>query len=117
MGEPVRIVDIARQLIRIAGKVPERDIMLKFIGIRPGEKLDEELFDPAEKLLPACGAGVLVARPRPMKSWKLLRRAFMSLAEACDAGDDQKARIVLASVVPGFASAHICAGEIAQRVA
>ena len=52
MGEPVRIVDLARQMIRLAGRVPDRDVKIEFIGLRPGEKLHEELFHDAEAALP-----------------------------------------------------------------
>ena len=52
MGEPVRILDVARQVIRLAGLEPERDIEIEFTGLRPGEKLYEELFYPDEALIP-----------------------------------------------------------------
>ena len=48
MGEPVKIVDLARKMIQLAGYVPDQDIEIKFTGIRPGEKLQEELINPDE---------------------------------------------------------------------
>jgi FlaA1/EpsC-like NDP-sugar epimerase len=64
MGEPVRIVDLARQMIRLAGLRPEIDVKVAFTGLRPGEKLFEEIFHGAEPPLPTESAGILVATPR-----------------------------------------------------
>jgi O-antigen biosynthesis protein WbqV len=50
MGEPIRIVDLARRMISLAGYVPNRDIAIEFVGIRDGEKLNEQLFDDNEIL-------------------------------------------------------------------
>jgi FlaA1/EpsC-like NDP-sugar epimerase len=48
MGEPVRIVDLAHNMIRLSGKEPERDVAIEFIGARPGEKLQEDLWGDGE---------------------------------------------------------------------
>lgn len=63
MGEPVYIVELARQVIRLAGLRPDIDVKIEFTGIRPGEKLFEELFDPAEAPTVSGVNGVAVASP------------------------------------------------------
>jgi FlaA1/EpsC-like NDP-sugar epimerase len=60
MGEPVRIYDLAETMIRLSGYEPERDIAIQIVGARPGEKLDEDLFNPYE-------------RPQPTPAQKILR--------------------------------------------
>ena len=61
MGKPVRIVDLARRMIEMAGMVPERDIEIKFIGLREGEKLYEELLCSEENNLPTTHNKIMVA--------------------------------------------------------
>jgi FlaA1/EpsC-like NDP-sugar epimerase len=64
MGEPVKIVDLARQMIRLAGLEPDRDIEIKFTGLRNGEKLTERLSDEHEPLQPTVLPGILTTAPR-----------------------------------------------------
>ncbi|WP_442755768.1 polysaccharide biosynthesis protein [Methylocystis sp. JAN1] len=64
MGEPIRIVDLARRMISLAGYLPDRDIPISFIGVREGEKLHEELFDENEILETTDVAGIRLARSR-----------------------------------------------------
>jgi O-antigen biosynthesis protein WbqV len=64
MGEPVKIVDLARQMIRLAGLEPDRDIKIVFTGLRPGEKLTERLSDDDEPLKQTALSGILTAAPR-----------------------------------------------------
>jgi FlaA1/EpsC-like NDP-sugar epimerase len=56
MGEPVRILDLAKDMIRLSGREPERDIEIRVVGIRPGEKLHEQLFD-ADEVVDRVDAG------------------------------------------------------------
>lgn len=64
MGQPVKIVDLARRMIEMAGLVPDRDIKIEFIGLRPGEKLFEELLNNKEETLPTDNEKILVAKVR-----------------------------------------------------
>jgi O-antigen biosynthesis protein WbqV len=64
MGEPVKIVDLARQMIRLAGLKPDKDIAIQFVGLRPGEKLYEELFYGEEAPDPTSCPGVMLSAPR-----------------------------------------------------
>ena len=64
MGEPVKIVDLARQMIRLAGLEPDRDIQIKFTGLRNGEKLTERLSDEDEPLQPTQLSGILTTSPQ-----------------------------------------------------
>jgi FlaA1/EpsC-like NDP-sugar epimerase len=66
MGEPVRILDLARQMIELSGLEPERDIAIEVIGARPGEKLREELFNPFERPQPTAAEKILLAQRDPM---------------------------------------------------
>jgi FlaA1/EpsC-like NDP-sugar epimerase len=65
MGEPVRIMDLAEQMIRLSGLEPERDIAIEVVGRRPGEKLHEELFNPYERPQPTPAEKILLAGCAP----------------------------------------------------
>ena len=64
MGEPVKILDLARNMIRLAGYTPEKDIRIVFTGLRPGEKLYEELLNQKETTIPTANEKIMVARVR-----------------------------------------------------
>ncbi|MBT5665032.1 MAG: polysaccharide biosynthesis protein, partial [Rhodospirillaceae bacterium] len=64
MGEPVRILDLARQMVRLAGLVPDEDIAIEIIGVRPGEKLHERLLHESESRMTTACEGLMLAAPR-----------------------------------------------------
>lgn len=64
MGKPVKIVDLAKNMIRLAGFVPNKDIQIEFTGLRPGEKLYEELLNQKEKTLPTKNKKIMIAKVR-----------------------------------------------------
>jgi FlaA1/EpsC-like NDP-sugar epimerase len=64
MGEPISILELARNMIRLSGKEPERDVAIEFVGVRPGEKLHEELWGDGETVGPTPHPKILaVTRP------------------------------------------------------
>jgi O-antigen biosynthesis protein WbqV len=101
MGTPVRIMDLARQMIRLAGLRPGEDIKIEISGLRPGEKLHEELFHTAETTEPTRYPGVLVARPRPLNR-VTLATGIDQLAEAARARDRALVIGTLRALVPEY---------------
>ena len=101
MGEPIKIVDLARQMIRLSGKVPDTDVKIEFTGIRPGEKLYEEVFHDGETTLETDHAGLLLAAPRVV-SIDELKRQMAPLLEAAENGQDDTVRALLHDIVPEF---------------
>lgn len=101
MGPPVKIVDLARQMIRLAGLVPERDVEIRFTGLRPGEKLHEELFHGKEPPVPTGYAGLLMAAPRTADP-AIVGRAIDEIATACRGGQSRLALTLLGRRVPEF---------------
>lgn len=63
MGEPVNILEMAKRIIRLSGRVPGKDVQISIIGARPGEKLVEDVLDPEEELLSRVHPDIMVSRP------------------------------------------------------
>jgi FlaA1/EpsC-like NDP-sugar epimerase len=101
MGEPVRIVDLARQMMRLAGRRPDRDVAIEFIGPRPGEKLAEELFHPSEQPMPTEAPSILLAAPRAA-DYAVLARSIDDLEESARARDEERTLDLLARLVPEY---------------
>ncbi len=101
MGKPVKIVDLARQMIRLAGLRPDDDVEIRFTGLRPGEKLFEELFHGKEPPVPTGYPGLLMANPRTTDAIEV-GRAIAEIAECCRCGQQPQALDLLGRQVPEF---------------
>ncbi len=99
MGEPVKIAYLAEQLIRLSGKIPGEEVEIVYTGLRPGEKLYEELFHDAEKLAETSHPKILLARCRQMDR-EALEKTFGAMQQACDRGDESALREFLVNLVP-----------------
>ena len=104
MGEPVRIHDLARQMIRLAGRQPEGDIAIVFTGLRPGEKLDEELLHTSERLVPTACAGIMLAAPRLIDHGRLAPELDRLIAAAVGRNTAETLTI-LGRIVPEYTPA------------
>ncbi|WP_250157151.1 polysaccharide biosynthesis protein [Tianweitania aestuarii] len=101
MGKPVRIVDLAERLIQLAGLKPRVDIEITYTGLRPGEKLYEELFDPSEVKNERTEDGYVMASPRVIDK-ALLKRVIDEIEAAAASEDAERALQMLFHIVPEY---------------
>lgn len=97
MGEPVKILDLAIQLIELSGYKPYKDIKIDFIGLRPGEKLYEELLLEEEGLESTKQEGILIARPSKVSYYEILE---IIQEIRLNMYDVQKLKLTLQKLVP-----------------
>lgn len=99
MGEPIKISYLAEQMIHLSGRTLGRDIAIEYIGLRPGEKLYEELFHEKEQLEKTTHEKVLLARHRQI-DWQWLSQIMLEMTEASDSIDSERLRYLLNQLVP-----------------
>jgi len=104
MGKPVKIIDLARQVIRLSGLAPETDVRIVYTGLRPGEKLYEELMHETEDLLQTDHPSLMVARPRFVQI-QTIRSQIEVIRKAATSGDAVEAKRLLKVYIPEFAEA------------
>jgi len=101
MGEPVKIVDLARQMITLSGFRPGEDIDIVFSGVRPGEKLFEELRTAGEDIEPTMHPKVLVWKCQPV-NWDRVSATFDEFVTLRDCDDRDRVIAALRRLVPEF---------------
>lgn len=103
MGKPVRILDLAHQVIRLAGLQPNEDIAIEIIGPRPGEKLHEVLLHDSETPVPTACEGLTLAAPRTT-DLALMARTIDELEKTASTRDSEQTLSLLRRLVPEFES-------------
>ncbi len=101
MGEPIRIADLARQMIRLSGKDPDHDIKIVYTGLRPGEKLFEEITHAEEELTSTLVDGVMTVSPRT-SDLAILRHQFEEISRTVEELDEEKCLRLLNAAVPEY---------------
>jgi len=101
MGEPVRILDLAEDLIRLSGLEPHRDIEISFTGIRPGEKMTEELWDEGTPLAKTLHPDIFRLEADASSPSLNLPQAIDSLSALCHSADTDGIAALLDELIPG----------------
>jgi len=116
MGDPVNIQDLAEKLITLSGKKPHVDVEIKCVGIRPGEKLYEELFYKSESLQPTLHQKIFKAQVREY-DWADIKGVFSSLRHAYESHDCDLQIKNLVSLVPEYSGQYqLHDSAIADRI-
>ncbi len=103
MGEPVKILDLAKKMIQLSGLVPGRDIELRFTGLRPGEKLFEELLNKEEEVIPTHNKKILIAKVIEY-SFETISNSIDHLISIASKNNDEDVVKQMKRIIPEFIS-------------
>ena len=103
MGKPVKIIDLAKKMIRLAGFIPDKDIKIKIVGLRPGEKLFEELLNDSAKNLTTHHEKITIA-VEVCNEFEVVNKEIESLIEIASNANQDKIVAKMKSMVPEFKS-------------
>ena len=111
MGSPVKIVDLAKRMIELAGYVPDVDIKIEFVGLRPGEKLYEELLNDKEKTMPTVHEKITIAAVRQYQFDQVVEsiKEMIAYAKSVEIKDTVKS---MKKLVPEFKSQNSSFSEL-----
>jgi len=100
MGEPVRILSLAENMIRLSGHVPYKDIAIEFTGLRPGEKIFEELLMSEEKIAEKKNKKIFIGKPINLDTERFMNQLERLILMAPDESRD--IRSLLHEIVPTY---------------
>lgn len=101
MGKPVKIADLARNMIRLSGYTPDVDIKIEYVGLRPGEKLYEELLQTVEETTKSEHDGILIAQPFNLE-WEQVEHMLQDFGTVLNGNDDALVIERLKQYVPTY---------------
>jgi len=113
MGSPMKITDLAEQMIHLSGLQLGKDIEIQFTGLRPGEKMYEELFHKQEALVTTTHPKIMLSGSRDV-NWNDLQDMLRRLQAACVAREVESVKVLLKELVPEFV-ANKCSDDIAEQ--
>jgi FlaA1/EpsC-like NDP-sugar epimerase len=114
MGEPIRIVELAEQMISLSGKVLDKDIKIEFTGLRPGEKLEEELFHSEENVTDTQHDKLLLAHTRVVEE-AVVNKSIDLLIEGVDSNMVEHMDCGLSALVPEYTGDCIMFSQKSQK--
>ncbi|WP_055436230.1 polysaccharide biosynthesis protein [Lacinutrix algicola] len=103
MGEAVKIIDLAKKIIRLAGFTPYKEIDIKVIGLRPGEKLYEELLNDKSETLPTYNEKIMIAKIKS-HDYEFVNNLILDLAAIAEDGSKNEIVLKMKDIVPEFLS-------------
>jgi len=115
MGQPIKISYLAEQMIRLSGKFPGEDVEIIYTGLRPGEKLYEELFHESEALQNTRHSKIQLARHREF-DWARLNELVEQMKVACFVFDEIRLKELLGELVPEWSGTTVEPGQQSVRV-
>ncbi len=115
MGKSVKIVELAKKMIKLSGLIPNQDVKIEFTGLRPGEKLYEELLNDLENTLPTHHQKIMIAKVKPCNFEEVSKNVLLLIDIACNYGDKEVVRM-MKKMVPEFKSNNSIFEELDQEI-
>ena len=103
MGKPVKIIDLAKKMIRLAGFIPDKDIQIKIVGLRPGEKLYEELLNDSAKNLATHHEKITIAE-EVCDEYTIVNQNIEELIQMARKGKQDELVLKMKKLVPEYKS-------------